>query len=378
MAFVMKGKPRLIEFIYEFYLKNFGVVSIAEKKLIILLVSIQKNLNKPRINLFGKFVGLIPSNSLLQEELLFYLKAINFLLTKNCYKDKKKSILKKSNISGQILLKNPRLTSYFANLSLFYSKNKIKTLKKHIESEVIKDKKEKIYNVDLILNRTILFQRQQFRGDPIHFQLFKTFKIKKGNKIDPNLMSLCLKHFLRKQYCPYAKGDDNLKDYLSFSSFIDVLKKIIKKSEKKATSGVQSLDSLSKKSNSTSSQIRGKLRKSRLFVEENMADQIKKAVQKAGDSENEPDFEMIFNTEKLSRAKLNRTGHKLKLYFQDNFYELKNDLIKCYRKINYVSSDIQYSLKFLLVKMARNFDSYTYRNIDEFFISYYLIKKEIH
>lgn len=378
MAFSMKGKPRLIEFVYEFYLKNFGVLNIAEKKLIVLLVSVRKNLDRPRVNLFAKFIGLIPSNTLLQEEFLFYLKATNFLLSKNCYKDKKKAIFQKSNSTGQVLLKNPRFTSYFANLGLFHSKHRIKTLKKQIDGEVIKTGKEKIYNLDLVINRTLLFERQQFSGDPIHFQIFKTLQNQKGGRVDISLMRLCFKHFLHKQYSPFNFKDQSCKDPLSFSSFIDVLKGIIKDSERRG-SILLSLPNSSGRDSQTSEELRGRLHKSRLLVENGLfLDKLRSFDNRKGGATPEDNFQMLFNLEKLSRAKLNRSGYKLKIYFQENFYELRKDMIRCYRKINHACSSLQYALKCLLSKMARNFDSYTYRNIDEFFISYYLIKKEIH
>lgn len=183
MSVSLQGKPRLIEFVYEFYLKNFGVLSIAEKKLIIFLTSVQKKLDKPRVNLFGKFIGLVPCSVLLHEEFIFYLKTVNFLFNKNCYKDKRRAIIKKSETTGQILLKNPKLSSFFLGLSLLFNKKQIKALKKVIESEMVSSHKDRVFNLDLIVKRTLLFKREQHLPDPLNFQVFKTISRKKSNEV---------------------------------------------------------------------------------------------------------------------------------------------------------------------------------------------------
>ena len=372
----IKGKPRLIEFAYEFYLKNYGVVSIAEKKLIVFLASIQRNLERPRVNFFAKFIGLIPSNLFLQEELVFYLQALNFILNKNCYKDKKKSIFKKSETTGELILKNPRLGSYFATLSAYFDKKQVKTLRESISSEANKSGRDRIYNMDLIISRTIAYRRQAFRPPPIHVQIFKTLRHQPEGVVHVRVLVLFASHFVKKEYLAILENVVAHKTSLKFDEFVETLREVLQEHQKMdRNSDLLSLPESTffldpSNMQSPSPEAPSINLNTVNLTQEQLIDQV--------DHESERKFGRMFNLEKFRRAKLNRESHQLKIYFQENFYEFKNELINCFRKINHVLPKIQSSLKFLFSKMAENFDTYDYQNVFEFFISFYLVKKEIH
>lgn len=67
------------EYVYDYYVKSFGFITIAEPKLISFIISIKNNRNKPRISLFSKFIGIDPIEEYSIEDLNKYVEAFDFL-----------------------------------------------------------------------------------------------------------------------------------------------------------------------------------------------------------------------------------------------------------------------------------------------------------
>ena len=78
-----KNDQLFIEYIYDFYIKSFGFISIAEPKLIAFLISLKNYAKKSRVCLFGKFLGLDANEEYNTEELNKYIEGLEFLATSN-------------------------------------------------------------------------------------------------------------------------------------------------------------------------------------------------------------------------------------------------------------------------------------------------------
>lgn len=78
-----KNDQLFIEYIYDFYIKSFGFISIAEPKLIAFLISLKNYAKKSRVCLFGKFLGLDANEDYNTEELNKYIEGLDFLATSN-------------------------------------------------------------------------------------------------------------------------------------------------------------------------------------------------------------------------------------------------------------------------------------------------------
>lgn len=380
MGSQLSGKVHLIDFVYDFYIKNFGVVNISEKKLIVFLISIRRHLTIPRINLFARMIGLIPDDLILLEEMIFYLKSIFFILKKNCTKEKLKSIWRTGEKKGRIVLKNAKLNNFFFKLESKMSKKLVSSLKKTIEKETKKSGKDFLFDLDNVIKSSILFRRSAVTPLPFHIQIFNTISTLSNEVIYPSVFFLMCKHFFTQKV---DKSFDilsiQINKPLTLEKYQNLLVKIIKEK-------IIDIDGILSRKMSFISNRRSIVSNQNNLIGSDSSQKNGKNYEKSNELYNSMEtdffkgnkyFEQFFNLDKIRRAKLTREGVELKVYFQEHSYEIKNDLIKYYRKLNFSTSLYNKALRFLFSKMAKKFDEYTFDNISEFFIGYYLIKKEI-
>lgn len=74
-----KNDQLFAEFVYDYFVKSFGFISIAEPKLLSFIISLKNNRDKPRISLFSKFIGLDPNEEYSIEDLNKYIEALDFI-----------------------------------------------------------------------------------------------------------------------------------------------------------------------------------------------------------------------------------------------------------------------------------------------------------
>lgn len=377
----LQGKMALVDFVYDFYLKNFGMVNISEKKLIVFMTSIQKHLAKPRVNLFARMIGLVPEDSLLLEDVIFYLKSVFFILGKNCTPEKLKTVWRMGEKKGRILLKNPKLNGFCQKLENCASKKAVARFKKSIEKESQGTGKERLFDLDAILKSAIVLRRRSFRPPPVHVQIFETFRtISGGGLLFPSVFSLVCKHFLT----PHVSEDFELSEYklespMDLEEFQELLSGLVRKHvidmEQLLSKNLTEMSNrLSMKSAEGAERMRSHEHESPRGEYKSLEKNLMIPQSKSVPSE---EYQKFFNLEKIKRAKLTKEGVDLKIYFQEHGYEIKNDLIKYYRKLNFTKSKYNSALRFLFAKVARKFELYTFHDITEFFISFYVIKKEV-
>ncbi len=75
--FKVEGEEGMEVVVYDYFIKQFGLKTIAEKKLIQFINSLKAHSKVARINLFGRFVNLYnEQNPLEAYDFFFYLKCI--------------------------------------------------------------------------------------------------------------------------------------------------------------------------------------------------------------------------------------------------------------------------------------------------------------
>jgi hypothetical protein len=356
------------------------MINISEKKLIVFLTSLQKHLSKPRINLFARMIGLIPADSILLEEFIFYIKSLYYIIERSCTKEKIKATWKMGEKKGKILLKNIKLNSFFYRLESCVTKKSINRFKKSIEKESQMIGKDRFYNVDNILKSAIMLRRKSYKSIKIYLEIFNTIKTMSTNLVYPSVFFLMCKHFFTTQVNQeFEIQEMELKQPLAFEDYVILIGRIIKNE-------VIDIDrllskNLSNMSNRLSMISNSKLGQSGLKASGD-AQVLFKSIDPSDLIKSESiikvdDYDKFFNIEKVNRAKLTKEGVDLKMYFQEHLYEIKSDLIKYYKKLNFSTSKYNNALRFLFSKVARKFDEYTFYDISEFFITFYIIKKEI-
>lgn len=77
----IKNDQLFAEYVYDYYVNSFGFISIAEPKLLSFVISVKNNRNKPRISLFGKFMGIDSVEEYSIEDLNKYIEGLDFLTT---------------------------------------------------------------------------------------------------------------------------------------------------------------------------------------------------------------------------------------------------------------------------------------------------------
>ena len=388
-----KDKPRLMDFLYDFYLKNFGFPSISEKKLILFLASVKKNLTNLRVNLFARFLGLASSQLLVTEELVLYLKVTRFILQKNCHPEKRKALIRTSEVTGAILLKNPKLETLYFKLDNFFKNKDISTLRRKIEMNFKSDGKESTCDLDAIVLEVIHFQRRNYKIKRIDNEIFSAFEASGVQEIYVEVFELMCKHFMLKE--KVHTPDLSRLNILDRAKFKNVISRAVK--ELKFGSHGSGTFSPSirhrNKNNNNSSSIGSSFLKSPNSIKspgspvKNLEKMLfsELAIMDVQSQQNSVDRSFVkdkelnefFNLEKIKRAKLTRDGFRLKEFFEQNYYNLKSDIIKFHKKLRHAPQKSQQGLRFLFGKLAKKFDSFNFKNIGQFFIIFYVIKKEI-
>lgn len=371
MAVNLSGKPLLIDFVYDYYHKNFGVTSISEKKLIIFLTSLQKNIHHHRVHLFAQFIGLLPESYFLQEEFIFYLKAFNLILDSNLHKEKKKLVLKHTEKSGQLLLKNLKMKKFlsFFEKSLLSKEQRI--LKKKLEAEFVIIRKNRFFSLDNIIKLSIetlrILKNTQI---PLYVEIFHMFK-SHNDTIYICILKLICKYFMNlelKTICLFDPKENE--KTISFDEYKQLI-----------VSAVTSYNNIGKVPDSTNQIF--SIKKTKQSFNNFNFNQIESSKNNVTSKDtlvnqiNDP-FEFFFNKEKIQRAKLNSSIFELKNYFQSNFPELKSEIIKIYKKAKANKTLIKNHVGYLISKVLENFDDYTFENVNHYFVCIYVIKKELY
>ena len=377
----LHNKPNFIEFVYEFYLKNFGMISISERKLIIFLTSIQKNQSHPKVNMFAQFIGLIPNEEFIIEELIFYLKSFSFLLERNTNFNRRADLLRTNDKTGEMVLKNPKLNPFLSQIESVANKIEFKRFRRELDAEIQKVRKDKFVNIDNVIKSAILFRRAMHKPLPVIRQIFNAFRYAPENIIYPLVFKLLTKHFMNKKLQKYTQDQLLFRSPLNFKTFLCVIESILTEYDLDNSKELNN-SILSRNDHDSSPSIFGSSKCFSINLQIAKGEQPRKSlnenvsisVQSKEDSNNL----RFFNTDKISRAKLNREGFELKVYFQQHQSELKNEMLKSFKRINYVDSEFAPAVKFIFWKLAQKFDLFTFWDVDEFFILWYLIKKEVH
>lgn len=71
------------EYVYEYYMQYFGIKDIADKKFCYFILSLKYHALYFRVNMFSRFMGLIPGFCYNQEQISKYVEGLNFLETNN-------------------------------------------------------------------------------------------------------------------------------------------------------------------------------------------------------------------------------------------------------------------------------------------------------